>query len=180
MIFKPKQMRTYKFLTIKEQNFILANYDVYDNKELAQILNVPNTSVRSLLRRNGILRVQGNGRFRKNQPAWNRGIKGLQIGGKETRFKKGQLPHNTKEIGSQRINKDGNIEIKVEINKWVSLHSYLYTQKHEIPKGHIVVFKENVNKHNFTIEDLELISRGENAKRNKRKSLDKKLNNQNK
>lgn len=32
--------------------------------------------------------------FKKGMTAWNKGMKGLHIGCKETQFKKGQVPHN--------------------------------------------------------------------------------------
>lgn len=32
--------------------------------------------------------------FKKGHTAWNKGMKGIDLGGKETRFKKGQVPHN--------------------------------------------------------------------------------------
>ena len=33
--------------------------------------------------------------FQKGMKSWNKGMKGLQIGGVETQFKKGQTPHTT-------------------------------------------------------------------------------------
>jgi hypothetical protein len=34
------------------------------------------------------------GQFQKGHQTWNKGLKGLEIGGKETQFKKGAVPHN--------------------------------------------------------------------------------------
>jgi hypothetical protein len=34
------------------------------------------------------------GRFEKGHQTWNKGLKGIDIGGKATQFKPGQVPHN--------------------------------------------------------------------------------------
>lgn len=113
-----------------------------------------------------------NTRFKKGKPTWNKGMTGLSYeASKATQFKKGNIPHNHKPIGSERITKDGYIEIKIsEPNKWEQLHRVLWKQSHgEIPYGYCVVFKDG-NKKNCVIENLELISRAENAIRNRHKS----------
>jgi hypothetical protein len=40
------------------------------------------------------LPVSTSGQFKKGHQTWNKGLKGLEIGGKETQFKKGAVPHN--------------------------------------------------------------------------------------
>ena len=40
------------------------------------------------------LPINTSGQFKKGITAWNKGLKGIDIGGKETQFKKGQVPHN--------------------------------------------------------------------------------------
>jgi hypothetical protein len=40
------------------------------------------------------LPINTSGQFKKGMTAWNKGLKGIDIGGKETQFKKGQVPHN--------------------------------------------------------------------------------------
>ena len=103
--------------------------------------------------------------FRKGVPAWNRGMKGLQIGGKETQFKKGQMPHNWKPEGSERIDKDGYLMIKVN-GKFIPKHRYIYEQHYgKIPKGLIIVFKDK-NTKNLDINNLEAIDREEHQRRN--------------
>lgn len=92
---------------------------------------------------------------------------------KATRFKKGQLPHNA--IGF----KDGDISIRrdtdtgrpylyvrLSLGKWYPLHQHVW-EKHngKVPRGHCLWFKDN-DSTNCTIENLEMISRAENAKRN--------------
>lgn len=103
--------------------------------------------------------------FRKGIPAWNKGMKGLQIGGTQTQFKKGQKPHNYKPDGSERVDVDGYRMIKVN-GKYIPKHRYIYEQHHgKIPKGLIIVFKDK-NNQNFDIDNLEAIDREENQRRN--------------
>lgn len=102
--------------------------------------------------------------FGKGHNPWNKGMKGLQIGGKQTQFKKGQIPYNTKPIGHRSF-RDGYLVEKTE--KGFEFVHILLWKKHygQIPKGLFVVFKDR-NKSNITIENLELIDRVENMKRN--------------
>ena len=81
---------------------------------------------------------------------------------KETMFKKGNSPVNHREVGSERINVDGYIEIKVaEPNRWRLKHRIIWEQVNgEIPKGYNVQFK-NHNPQDCRIENLYLISRAE-------------------
>lgn len=79
-----------------------------------------------------------------------------------TMFKKGQTPANHREVGSERVNKDGYIEIKVaEPNRWRLKHRVIWEQfKGEIPKGHNVQFK-NRNSQDCRIENLYIISKAD-------------------
>ena len=81
---------------------------------------------------------------------------------KETMFKKGNSPVNHREVGSERINVDGYIEIKVaEPNRWKLKHRIIWEQVNgEIPKGYNVQFK-NHNTQDCRIENLYIISRAE-------------------
>ena len=81
---------------------------------------------------------------------------------KETMFKKGNSPINHREVGSERINVDGYIEIKVaEPNRWKLKHRIIWEQVNgEIPKGYNVQFK-NHNRQDCRIENLYLICRAD-------------------
>lgn len=98
-------------------------------------------------------------------------MKGLQMGGEKTQFKKGNRPHTWVPVGSERITKDGIRQRKVSDTghgprDWRSVHSIVWEQHHgPIPAGHLVVFKDR-DRTNIVIENLELITRGENARRN--------------
>ena len=85
---------------------------------------------------------------------------------KGTMFKKGNEPHNIRYDGHERISKDGYVEIRVNKGKYVLKHRFVWEQSNgKVPKNYIIVFKDK-NQQNITLENLELISRVENMKRN--------------
>ena len=105
------------------------------------------------------------GRFEKGSVPHNKGKKGKCAKGCEkTWFRKGHVPKNHRQVGSERVNVDGYIEIKVaEPNVWKLKHRVVYEEHHgKIPHGHIVIFRDG-NRCNTSVENLRLISRGVNA-----------------
>ncbi|MCE5221875.1 MAG: HNH endonuclease [Clostridium sp.] len=101
------------------------------------------------------------GHFPKGHKPFNKGIKGLCFNGCEkTQFKKGNIPQNYRPIGSERINVDGYLEIKVaDPNKWRLKQQVVWEEVNgEIPKGKVVIFGDG-NKNNFNIDNLILVSR---------------------
>lgn len=113
--------------------------------------------------------------FKKGFTPWNKGMKGLEIGGKETRFKKGSLNGRAmqiyKPIGSERISKDGYLQRKINDDmppqkRWRAVHILLWESINgPLPNGYAVVFKDG-NKENIVIENLEMISRADLMRRN--------------
>ena len=87
-------------------------------------------------------------------------------------FKKGNVPKNYRPIGSERITKDGYIEIKVkDPNEWQLKHRVLWENQHgKIPENHILIFLDG-NRLNCSIENLKLVSRSELLILNRRKLL---------
>jgi hypothetical protein len=109
-------------------------------------------------------------RFQKGCKPWNTGLKGVHTGGVETQFKPGQAPINHKPVGSTRIcSKGGYVLIKVAEGKfqWRLLHREVWKERHGEypPKGHVLTFKDG-NKLNCSIENLELVTQAEMARRN--------------
>lgn len=105
------------------------------------------------------------GRFQKGQVAHNKGAKmskEVYEKAKNTMFTKGHVPHNHKPVGSERVNVDGYIEIKVEEpRKWKLKHNVVWENHNgKIPKGSVVIFLDR-NKMNVTIDNLKLIKRSE-------------------
>lgn len=105
------------------------------------------------------------GQFQKGQEPPNKGKKGTCAAGCEKSwFQKGHMPANYRPIGSERINVDGYVEVKVENpNKWKMKHRIVWESINgDIPKGYIIIFRDN-DKTNTSIDNLMLIKRGTHA-----------------
>lgn len=101
-------------------------------------------------------------RFKKGHVPFNKGKEKYWKGGEETQFKKGHKPHNWVPIGSERITKDGYIQIKVQEGKqqhnWKGKHILIWEEHNgSVPKGHKVVFGDG-NLRNFDINNLILVT----------------------
>lgn len=104
-------------------------------------------------------------RFHKGQIPPNKGKKvSPEVYEKmsHTMFKKGHISENKREVGAERVNVYGYIEIKVaEPNVWRLKHRIVWEQHNGvIPAGHNVQFK-NHNTQDCRIENLYLISKAE-------------------
>lgn len=108
-------------------------------------------------------------RFKAGVKVWNKGLKGWQAGGNSTKtqFKKGQLPHNTRKDGDERINVDGYTEVRVGKAKWMLKHRLVYQEhyKVELVTSQYVSFKDG-NRQNFDIDNLIIKSRAEMMEKN--------------
>lgn len=116
--------------------------------------------------------IRENGMFLKGHVPFNKGMKQQEFmtaeqieKTKATRFVKGQVPVNIKEIGYERISVDGYVEVKTE-KGFVLKHRMIWVEHNgPIPKEHIVRFK-NGNKLDIRIENLELVTCAQNMKDN--------------
>lgn len=110
-----------------------------------------------------------NAQFPKGQVPFNKGMKGVNFGGKETQFKTGNKPHNYKPVGTERINGDGYVDIKVaDPKKWKGKHVVVWEQANgPVPRGHAVIFGDG-NRRNFEVDNLILVSRKQLAILNQR------------
>ena len=104
-------------------------------------------------------------RFEKGQVSHNRGKKmppEIYEKCKDTMFKKGNIPGNHRPVGSERVNVDGYIEIKIaEPNKWRLKHLTVWEEENgPLPKGHAILFLDS-NKQNTDISNLRLMTRSE-------------------
>ena len=104
------------------------------------------------------------GRFPKGHIPQNKGKKmppEVYERVKHSMFHKGNIPHNHKPVGSERINVDGYTEIKVaEPSKWRLKQRVIYEQYYgvELTKDDAIVFLDG-NKQNFDIDNLFRLSR---------------------
>lgn len=152
------------------KQFILDNYKGRYNQELADLFNQKfNTNITSRTiksyKANNKLNSGLTGKFRKGQTPHNKGKKmpkEVYEKVKHTMFAKGNVPPNHRPVGSERISKDGYIEVKVaEPNKWRLKQRVVYEEaKGKIPESCPIIFLDG-NKRNFDIDNLRCITRSE-------------------
>ncbi len=189
-----------KIWTLEEQEILKANYPYKNTDALLPLL--PTRTISGIIGQASKLRIKKsdafyeaglggricnvndigkNTRFTNNMAGWNKGKLQSDFMSPEmiektkaTRFKKGQDPHNVLPIGSERISKDGYVEIKVRHVKGDRFNNKNYEFKHKIiyeknhgpiPEGMMVVFNDG-DKLNFAPENLLAITRAENLLKN--------------
>lgn len=126
---------------------------------------ITTVQVRSFCRNNKV----GNGmdtRFKKGTVPPNKGKKmsaEQYAKSSRTMFKKGGIPQNYRPVGSERVNVDGYIEIKVaDPSKWELKHRFVWEENNgKIPAGMNLIFKDN-NPLNVKLDNLMLVTRAEN------------------
>lgn len=153
------------------------------NTELAEMFNIKRSTINGIMFRNKVVkdpivikkREEGRmkGAYKKGHIPFNKGQKMPEhvyerVNG--TMFKPGQVPHNVKPIGYERIDKkDGFIYIKAADKKPMMLKSrYLWELHHgPIPKSMVIRYKDG-NKLNCTIDNLYITKRGHLMKDNQK------------
>lgn len=120
-------------------------------------------------------KIGGATRFKPGHGTWNKGMKGLDIGCLETRFKPGTRSGKALQlyqpIGTERLSKEGYLQRKINDDlpiqaRWRAVHLLLWEDAHgPVPAGHAVIFKDG-NKQNITLDNLACISRVELMSRN--------------
>lgn len=126
--------------------------------------------------------IGGATRFPPGHRPHNAGLKGWRAGGRSavSQFKPGNRPHTWQPIGSERTTDEGYLQRKLTDTgntrrDWVCLHVLAWEAVHgPVPRGQIVVFK-NRDKRDIRLENLELITRAENMRRNSIHRLPKEL-----
>lgn len=113
-------------------------------------------------------------RFPKGHVPANKGKKGISTPGmKATQFKKGHKPANWMPVGSERVNADGYVDVKVQDGKlqknWKGKHIIVWEENNcrSVPPGYVVIFGDG-NRRNFDPENLLLVSRKQLARLNQR------------
>ena len=155
--------------TDKEKEYLTQIYKKNDYDTILKMMNdkfecsFNRKQIISFMRRNKLKSeaIKNNGRFSKGMTPWNKGLSYMP-NNKETRFQKGNIPHCHREVGSERIIRDGYIEIKVaEPNVWDLKHRVIYREHYgEIPSEHNIIFADG-NKMNFDIDNLIAVSKSE-------------------
>ena len=159
--------------TAEIEKFIKENAYGKPSAELTQLVNETfktsynSTQISAYKKRHHII-TGIDTKFQKGNVSLNKGKKmsAFQYEKcKATMFKKGQIPKNTRPVGSERIDaKDGYLYIKVaEPNKWMPKHRFIWEQANgPIPEGNVVTFLDG-NKENIVLENLACITLAENA-----------------
>lgn len=153
--------------TQEQIKFIHENAQGNSLEEIQELVNrrynieVSVRSIQGIMYRNGIKNgMKGyTTRFENGQNPWNKDMKGIQTGGKETQFKKGNIPPTHKPIGSESV-QEGYVWVKVaEPNEWIKKHHLIWTKVNgTIPDGYVLRFADG-NKMNVTLDNLFLTSR---------------------
>lgn len=150
--------------------YILQNYKGTGHRAMAAMLNekfgteYTHTQIKSYYS-NHKLNSGLSGRFEKGSIPANKGKKMSRehyAKSAPTMFKKGNIPVNYRPVGSERVTKDGYIEIKVaDPNKWRLKHLVVWENFNgPLPKGRAVLFLDG-NKQNTDISNLRLMTRSE-------------------
>lgn len=145
-------------------------YPDYTNKEISKMLkekfgiDVTKGMLQSAKIRYGFEHKKENpGCFKKGLTPWN---KGRPMSSetwekiKDTTFKKGNKTWNTRPVGSERVEVDGYVYVKIEEpNTWELKHRVVW-EKHngKLEEGVNVVFLDG-NRQNCSIENLRAVSR---------------------
>jgi HNH endonuclease len=159
-----------KTWTESEMDELRALFPNTPNKELATKFNCTLYVIRNIACKNGLKKSEAYmedylknkahqhlPKYNKGQTSWCKGTKGVMTNGVETRFKKGQIPHNIKPIGHLSICK-GYITIKTE-EGYKKLHRVIWEQHNgKIPPLKLVIFKDGNNR-NFDIDNLQLVDK---------------------
>lgn len=181
---------TGRYWTPEQDAQLIALHPNHRNGDIAKIMGITQDRVESrathlglkkdieLLREIGRINTQHPNaiaaRIKPGNVPHNKGIKGWRAGGRstETQFKPGQKPINTwKPIGHERIVDGGYLQRKMTDTgdtrrDYVCVHHLIWIAANgPIPRGHIVVFR-NGDKTDIRLENLELITKQENMKRN--------------
>lgn len=171
--------------TEKEDQFILDNYMKLPLKRISAMLGRCESSARQRLHRLGhtvpkelAMKFALESRIKPGTIPPNKGkamSEELREKIKHTFFTKGHVPHNAKYDGHVSVRKDTSGRpykyIRISKSKVELMHRHLWEQQYgKIPEGYVVSFKDR-NSLNCEIENLELISREENMKRNSVQNL---------
>lgn len=154
----------------EQREFIQANVGGRLVPDLTDMFNarfqteLKKTQIRAFIKNNG-LKSGIVTRFNPGHKPANKGMPKTWAGGEETQFKKGNLPHNYVPVGSERVNGDDYVDIKIaDPNRWRGKHLVVWEQCNgrSVPKGYAVIFGDR-DRRNFDLDNLILVSRAQLA-----------------
>lgn len=158
----------------ENEDYLKEHYPNTKIKDLAEIMGLSANSIEAKafmfqLKKTPEFRsqvAQEGSVFHKNHQPWNKGMKGLQMGGVQTQFKKGNLPHNTRKDGDSSIREDRNGKrheyIRVSLGVWIEKKILVWKEHHgEIPKKMCIRVIDG-DTMNTDISNLEMITMKQN------------------
>lgn len=135
--------------------------------------SISTDNIKALCTRNG-WKTGRNGQFVSGMTPHNKGMRQSDFLSPEgiensthTRFKNGLQPHNSRPLYSERINKDGYVEIKVpeenpynnQKTRFMLKHLWVWKSANgALPKIHAIVFKDG-DRTNCDLDNLECVHR---------------------
>lgn len=182
--FRTDALKGRTSLTKTQSEYIKNNYLHIPIKTMAKEIGKSQCAVRCRMKQLGIevpkelseQRKKAN-QFNSGHVPFNKGKKQAEYMSQQSiektkvgRFKKGNIPHNTKadNVIVSRKDKTERVYkyIRVSKSNWQLYHRYLWESKHgKIPDNHILIFKDG-DSENVQLENLKVISKTENMYRN--------------
>lgn len=167
--------------TAQKDDWLRSLYPDTPNRTIAKMLCCSYLAVKNRATTLGLKKDPGYmaskpGCFRPGQTSWNKGLS-YQPGGRiaENQFKPGHKPQTWVPVGTEAVDKDGYLKLKVSDDRtvpsrynWKFVHVMKWEEYHgqPVPPKHVVRLKDG-NKRNFARENLALVSMAENAILNK-------------
>lgn len=167
--------------TAQKDYWLRSLYPDTPNRTIAKMLCCSYLAVKNRATTLGLKKDPGYmaskpGCFRPGQTSWNKGLS-YQPGGRiaENQFKPGHKPQTWVPVGTEAVDKDGYLKLKVSDDRtvpsrynWKFVHVMKWEEYHgqPVPPKHVVRLKDG-NKRNFERENLVLVSMAENAILNK-------------
>ncbi|WDL96917.1 HNH endonuclease signature motif containing protein [Alicyclobacillus sp. ALC3] len=162
----------------EQREFIQANVSGRLVSDLTDMFNahfgasLKYEQLRAFVKNNG-LKSGVDSRFKPGTEPSNKGKPKMWAGGEATQFRKGDRPHNYMPVGSERVNTDGYVDIKIaDPNQWRGKHLIEWERYNgrPVPEGYVVLFGDR-DHFNFEPDNLILVSRAQLAIMNKRKLI---------
>lgn len=158
----------YRLVTQEQSEWIKEAYKTLTRKELTKEFNriydrdISVGQMTAFLKNNGF-KSGRTGHYRKDNKPWNAGTVGVMKPNAGC-FKKGRAAENYRPVGSERINVDGYIEIKVaNPSEWRLKHRVVWEQHHgPLQKGDNVLLLDG-DKTNVDIDNLQKLTDAELA-----------------
>lgn len=165
--------------TPEQDQFIKDNYLKIPTKRIARLIGKSEYGTFSRLKKLGLkvpapLKEEWKLQGLKKGHGWNKGMRQSEYMDEDsirrtmpTRFKKGELPHNTRETGDISLRSDGYVWIRTGLAAWEKLHRLIYSWHHgiELTCQDNIIFKDG-NHNNFKIKNLIRVSHEELMDRN--------------